>query len=196
MYYLTLNLALESTSESTLKDFLKLAKIAGFSEERIKTFEEELKEKQAFVTIAYAVENEDNFPVGFYISRRVDKMPFEKRDERFHKRMEAVRKRIPSISEKSDDELASMIADSGNSFVLEEYRGKGIGKNLYGLHEKHAKELGYQYKFEAARAIDEEGDAQRILLKLGYISLGKLGYCGQRYNKELYGFIKKLDKTD
>ena len=170
----------------------QLAEEAGFDQARIAEFKQELSQNEAFATIAYVEENGTEKPVAFYISRRVDHILLEKRDERFHKRMDAVRKAIQELEKKTDEELASIVADSGNAFVLEEYRGKGVGKALYAGHEQDAKKLGYAYKIEAARAPDEEGDAQRILLKLNYIQLGELGYTGRRYNKPLHGFLKKL----
>ncbi|MEM4255200.1 MAG: GNAT family N-acetyltransferase [Candidatus Norongarragalinales archaeon] len=185
---------LEASDEKAKSDFETLAKAAGFDDERISEFEGEIASHEAFATLAYCKETDagEEKPVAFYVSRRVDKMPKEKIDERFKKRMDAARRWVEELKGKSDKELAREIADSGNSFVLEEYRGKGIGRELYAAHERDAKKLGYSFKFEAARAPDEEGDAQRILLKTGYLNLGELGYSGRRYNKPLYGFIKKL----
>lgn len=51
-------------------------------------------------------------------------MPRDRIDERFRKRLQAVRRGISELSEKNDEELERLIADSGNSFVLEEYGGE------------------------------------------------------------------------
>ncbi|GEM_PF-3871609 len=180
---------LEGQDEKRVQDFKNLAATAGFDPARIESFLKELSRNEAFCTLAYT----EYEPAGFYISRRVDGMPAEKRDERCKKRFDAVRRTVTELSGRTDKELAEKVADSGNAFVREEIRGRGIGGRLYEAHEVHAKKLGYAYKFEAARAPDEEGDAQRILAKRAYRCIGPLGYNGQRYGKPLYGFIKLLE---